>query len=134
MGTKFSDIVSIDHLTGIKFSVSILLNSVIIHWVNDCWDDNDNNNKHKYPQKAYQVVNYRRSPLIQGGLEIPMEVTVCMPFNPKNKAALDRFESLLAEQYKEPVNGKHEDDTAIIFRSLVSQKILYLVTQEVWTY
>ena len=65
-------------------------------------------------------INYRRSPLIQGGLEIPVEVTVCMPFNPKNKAALDRFESLLAEQYKEPVNGKYEDVAATILKELES--------------
>ena len=65
-------------------------------------------------------INYRRSPLIQGGLEIPVEVTVCMPFNPKNKAALDRFESLLAELYKEPANGKHEDITATILEELES--------------
>ena len=45
MGAKFSDMLIIDHLTGMKFSVF------------------------------------------------------------KNKAALDRFESLLAEQHKEPVNG-----------------------------
>ena len=65
-------------------------------------------------------INYRRSPLIQGGLEIPVEVTVCMPFNPNNKAALDKFESLLAELYKEPVNGKHEDVTATILEELES--------------
>ena len=42
-----------------------------------------------------------------------------MPFNPKNKAAMDRFESLLAEQYKkEPVNAKHEDVTATILEEL----------------
>ena len=52
--------------------------------------------------------------LIQGGL---VEVTVCMSFNPKNKAALDRFESRLAKLYKEPVNGKHEDVTATILES-----------------
>ncbi len=55
--------------------------------------------------------NYRRSPLIQGGLEIPVEVTICMPFNPCNKIALDKFELIQAEQYKEPENGKHEDNS-----------------------
>ena len=35
-----------------------------------------------------------------------------------NKAALDRFESLLAEQYKEPVNRKHEDVTTTILQEL----------------
>ena len=65
-------------------------------------------------------INYRRSPLIQGGLEISVEVMVCMPFNPKNKATLDIFKSLLAELYKEPVNGKHEDITATILEELES--------------
>ena len=45
------------------------------------------------------------------------EITVCIPFNLKDKAALDRFESLLAEQYKELVN-KHVDVTATILEEL----------------
>ena len=65
-------------------------------------------------------INYRRSPLIQGGLEIPVEVTICMPFNPSNRIALDKFELLLAEQYKEPENGKHEDITATILEEMES--------------
>ena len=49
-----------------------------------------------------------------------MEVTICMPFNPKNKAALNRFESLLAELYNQPVNEKHEDVAATILEELES--------------
>ena len=45
-------------------------------------------------------INYQRSPLIQGGLEIPVEITICMPFSRNNKTALDKFELLLAKQYR----------------------------------
>ena len=65
-------------------------------------------------------VNYQRSPLIQGGLEIPVEVTISMPFGQKNKAALDKYEQLLAEQYKEPENGKYEDVTASVLGEMDS--------------
>ena len=35
-------------------------------------------------------VNHRRSPLIQGGLEIPVEITVSMAFSKANKLAIQR--------------------------------------------
>ena len=63
-------------------------------------------------------IKYRRSPLIQGGLEILWKLVFFMPFNPKNNTVLDRFESLFAEQYKEPVNVKHEEGTATILEEL----------------
>ena len=59
-------------------------------------------------------INYRRLPLIPDGLKIPVEVIVCIQFKPKNKAALNRFESLLAELYKEPVIRKRKAVTARI--------------------
>ena len=34
--------------------------------------------------------NYRRSPLIQGGLEIPVEVICEMDDTPRNKAIMER--------------------------------------------
>ena len=43
-----------------------------------------------------------------------------MPFSPNNKTALDKFELLSAEQYKEPENGKHEDITATILQEMES--------------
>lgn len=36
-------------------------------------------------------VNKRRSPLIQGGLEIPVEVHVKMNYSEKNKTALTKY-------------------------------------------
>ena len=61
---------------------------------------------------------------LRGGLEIPVEVTICTPFNSKNKAALGRFELLLAE----PVNGKHEDVAATILEELESDSS----NEELW--
>ena len=43
-----------------------------------------------------------------------------MPFSQNNKTALDKFELILAEQYKEPENGKHEDITATILDEMES--------------
>ena len=43
-----------------------------------------------------------------------------MPFSRNNMTALDKFELLLSEQYKEPENGKHEDITAIILEEMGS--------------
>ena len=48
---------------------------------------------------------HRRSPLIQGGLEIQNELTVEMNFANKNQLCLERSESLVSEKYKKPVDG-----------------------------
>ena len=46
--------------------------------------------------------HYRRSPLVQGGLEIPCEVTIRMPATIKNHMVVERFKELLNEVYIEP--------------------------------
>ena len=46
--------------------------------------------------------HYRRSPLVQGGLEVPCEVTVKMPGSVVNHLLLTRCENLLKELYVEP--------------------------------
>ena len=51
---------------------------------------------------------YRRSPLFQGGLEIPCLVTVSMPGAIQNNLLLDRQRELVTELYCEP-----KDDIAI---------------------
>ena len=63
-------------------------------------------------------MSHRRSPLIQGGLEIPVEVTVSMAFSEANKLAIKRCELWVELQYKEPVNGQFEDVTAEILEIL----------------
>lgn len=48
------------------------------------------------------TTNYRRSPLIQGGLEIPCNVTVMMPRTVINKKIIEKLEVLLDLLYIEP--------------------------------
>ena len=55
--------------------------------------------------------HFRRSPLIQGSLEIPVEATVRMEASTKNVEAIERFKQLVEQHYKEPVNGQFEDCT-----------------------
>ena len=47
-------------------------------------------------------MHYRRSPLVQGGLEVPCEVTITMIGSVVNHLLLTRYESLLKELYIEP--------------------------------
>ena len=65
-------------------------------------------------------VNHRRSPLIQGGLEIPVEISVEMENNNENKLALGIYESLVNEHYKEPMDGEFDDATASILEGVTS--------------
>lgn len=62
--------------------------------------------------------HHRRSPLVQGGLEIPAEITVEMDISKENVQAMKKYEALVEEYYKEPVDGKFEDATAAILQSL----------------
>lgn len=50
------------------------------------------------------TTNYRRSPLVQGGLEIACEVTISMPATIKNQLILDQYKLLLNDFYAEPQN------------------------------
>ena len=43
--------------------------------------------------------NYRQSPLIQGGLEIPVEVICEMDDTPRNRAIMERYKTLVTTQY-----------------------------------
>ena len=61
---------------------------------------------------------HRRSPLIQGGLEIPIQVTVTMPYSPANKEAMIMYEDLVNKWYKEPEDGKFEDTTKEILEAV----------------
>ena len=64
---------------------------------------------------------YRRSPLIQGGLEIPIEVEVQMENSSENQQALSKYKTLIAENYHEPVGGKYVDATPDILKALYSE-------------
>ncbi len=48
---------------------------------------------------------HRRSPFIQGGLEIPIEVTVRMEFGTQNNQVIMKYTSLDAIHYKEPTDS-----------------------------
>ena len=66
--------------------------------------------------------HHRRSPLIQGGLEIPVEVTVQMDIseenNNENALAMEKYKTLIKEHYQEPIDGKYPDATAAILQKL----------------
>ena len=65
--------------------------------------------------------HHRRSPLVQGGLEIPIEVTLTMKYSLENKEAMVKYEELVTEQYKEPEDGKFEDITKEVLEGLDSE-------------
>jgi len=71
---------------------------------------------------VYRVTDshHQRSPLVQGGLEIPGEVTVEMEVTEDNILAMKKYEVLVQEHYQEPVDGKFEDATASILEALDS--------------
>ena len=56
---------------------------------------------------------YRRSALIQGGLEIPVTVCIEIDSTSKNVSVLERYKN-----YKEPNNGNFDDCTKDILRDL----------------
>ena len=45
--------------------------------------------------------NYRRSPLIQGGLGIPVEVICEMDDTPRSRAIMERYKTLVTTHHKE---------------------------------
>lgn len=53
--------------------------------------------------------HFRWLSLIQGGLEIPVDATVRMGTSTKQVKAIERFEQLVEQHYREPVNGQFED-------------------------
>jgi len=48
--------------------------------------------------------HYRRSPLVQGGLEIPCKIIVTMPGTVSNLLVLEKYRQLVEELYTEPKN------------------------------
>lgn len=62
--------------------------------------------------------HHRRSPLVQGGLEIPVQVNVVMEFSAQNEKALSRYEELVRQSYKEPVDGKFDDITDSVLQDI----------------
>ena len=55
---------------------------------------------------------------MQGGLEIPIELTIEMEHTEKCQLCIKKYEALIREKYKESVDGKFEDATAAILDGL----------------
>lgn len=74
--------------------------------------------------------NYRRSPLIQGGLEIPCNVVVTLPGTIVNQLIVEKYKKLVAEKYAEPKNeviiGSFLVTTRSISEVSVSKKKCYI--------
>ena len=54
--------------------------------------------------------NHRRSPPVQGGLEIPVQVTAEMDLTERNKAVLEKYKQIVVSNYKEPGIDGHFDN------------------------
>ena len=63
-------------------------------------------------------IKHRRSPLVQGGLEIPIEVVVVMPFSAANKQAINEYKRLVGNHYEEPIDAKFRDSTSAILSAI----------------
>ena len=62
--------------------------------------------------------NHRRSPLVQGGLEIPVQVTTEMDLE-RNKAILEKYKQIVVSNYKEPgMDGNFDDCTKEVLKEL----------------
>ena len=61
------------------------------------------------------------SPLIQGGLEIPIKLVMKLTDNEVNSANLQKYRKFVDESYREPVDGKFTDDTERILKLIGAQ-------------
>ena len=67
--------------------------------------------------------NHRRSPLVQGGLEIPVEVIVEMDATTRNRAILEKYKQIVIANYKEPgQDGKFDDCTKEVLKELMQDE------------
>ena len=63
--------------------------------------------------------NHRRSPIVQGGLEIPAQVAVEMDLTVRNKAILEKCTQTVMSNYKEPrTDGRFDDCTKEMLKGL----------------
>ena len=66
--------------------------------------------------------HHRWSPLVQGGLEIPIRVTVTMKLGESNVRVINKYEELVIENSKEPENGTFDDVTASVLEQMMSDE------------
>ena len=63
--------------------------------------------------------NHRRSPLVQGGLEIPVQVIAEMDLTERNKAILEKYKQIIVSNYKEPgMDGNFDNCTKEVLKEL----------------
>ena len=62
------------------------------------------------------ATHHRPSPLIQGGLEIPIKLVVKLTDNEVNSAKLQKYRKFVDENYRESVDGKFADDIERILK------------------
>ena len=67
------------------------------------------------------ATHHRPSPLIQGGLEIPIKLVVRLTDKEVNSAKLQKYLKFVDKKYKEPVDGKFADDTERILKLIGAQ-------------
>ena len=70
------------------------------------------------------TTNYRRSPLVQGELEIACKVTVRMPGTIKNHMLMDRYLELVRTLYAEPKDELFSDHSCIYAMYHAHQQIM----------
>ena len=66
-------------------------------------------------------VHHRSSPLIQGGLEIPIKLVVKLTDNEVNSAKLKKYRNFVDKNYREPVDGKFADNTEGMLKLIGAQ-------------
>ena len=55
--------------------------------------------------------HYHRSPLVQGGLEIPVKVEVKLECSERNRLVIAKYQFLVGQLYRAPVDSIFEDVT-----------------------
>ena len=61
--------------------------------------------------------HHRRSPLVQGGLEIQCEVIIKMLVSDQNLLAMEEYRQLICGNYTEPIDGSFPDVTNDIWNN-----------------
>lgn len=51
------------------------------------------------------AVHHRKVPLIQGGLQIPIQIIVEMDSTEENRLAMSKYEVMTSKRYQEPIEG-----------------------------
>lgn len=61
-----------------------------------------------------------RSPLVQGGFEIPIRVLLKMDYRPENNDAIYKYKALIEEHYSKAADDTFQDVTATVLKRLDS--------------